>query len=68
MVEVILALTFILLVPLLIYLFFSIVGDMAVDRGHNPWPWWLLSIAWSPIITMIIMVMFFPVLDDDELE
>ncbi len=68
MAEMLLILTAIVLVPALIFLIFSIVGDMAVARGHSPWPWWLLSLAWSPFATMIIMWLFFSVQDEDELE
>jgi len=40
---------------------FAIVGEMAEDRRHNPWPWWLLSLAWSPFAVMFILWLFFPV-------
>lgn len=49
-----------------LYLFLGLVRDMAKERGHNPWPWWLLSLAWSPIPTIIIMWLFFPPLTDED--
>ncbi|OBY25226.1 hypothetical protein [Leisingera sp. JC1] len=44
-----------------VWLVFSLVGDMARARGHNPWPWWLLSIAWSPFASIVILWLFFSV-------
>jgi hypothetical protein len=44
----------------LMYALFALVGDMARDRGHNPWPWWLLSLSWSPIGPIVVMWLFFP--------
>ncbi|WP_065332158.1 hypothetical protein [Tritonibacter mobilis] len=49
------------LMVVIIWALFSLVGEMARDRGHNPWPWWLLSIAWSPIASIIILWLFFSV-------
>lgn len=43
----------------LIFALFQLVGDMAVKRGHNPWPWWLLSLSWSPFGSIIVMWLFF---------
>ncbi len=45
----------------ILYQLFVIVGDMASARGHNPWPWWLLSLAWSPFAVMFILWVFFDV-------
>lgn len=51
----------------LIFALFQIVGDMAVKRGHNPWPWWLLSLSWSPFGSIIVMWLFFePIKDSRE--
>lgn len=50
----------------LIYALFDLVGMMARDRGHNPWPWWLLSLAWSPFATIAILWVFFPLDDEDD--
>ncbi|WP_073032225.1 hypothetical protein [Roseovarius pacificus] len=44
----------------LVYQLFVIVGEMSLRRGHNPWPWWLLSLAWSPFAVMFILWVFFP--------
>jgi hypothetical protein len=45
----------------LIVWLFKTVGEMARRRGHNPWPWWLLSLAWSPFAVMLILWVFFDV-------
>jgi len=45
---------------------FALVGDMARDRGHNPWPWWLLSLSWSPIGSIVVMWLFFDPIDVPE--
>ena len=50
----------------LIFALFKIVGDMAIKRGHNPWPWWLLSLSWSPIGSILIMWLFFDIQDVSE--
>ncbi len=63
-----------LLVPLLvlvfailvIWLIFSVVGDMAKARGHSPWPWWIISVFWSPFGSMIVLWLFFDVADEDQ--
>jgi hypothetical protein len=49
------------LMVVIVWALFSLVGEMARDRGHNPWPWWLLSFAWSPIASIIILWLFFSV-------
>ena len=41
------------------YVLFALVGDMARVRGHNPWPWWLLSLSWSPFGSIVVMWLFF---------
>ncbi len=46
--EIGLPLIFLLVAVLLTCLVFSIVGDMAKARGHSPWPWWIISLCWSP--------------------
>ena len=46
---------------IIIYLsLFVVVGDMAKARGHNPWPWWLLSLVWSVVGSIAILWLFFP--------
>lgn len=45
----------------LIRALFVLVGEMARARGHNPWPWWLLSLAWSPLGAIVVLWLFFPV-------
>jgi uncharacterized membrane protein len=47
----------------LIFALFQTVGDMAVKRGHNPWPWWLLSLSWSPFGSIIVMWLLFKPID-----
>ena len=42
------------------------VGDMAEARGHSPWPWWILFFVWSPFGSMIILWMFFDVLEGEQ--
>ncbi|MCZ4269035.1 hypothetical protein O4H48_14135 [Rhodobacteraceae bacterium G21628-S1] len=61
LVDVILPLFVLALMVVIVWALFSLVGEMARDRGHNPWPWWLLSIAWSPIASIIILWLFFSV-------
>jgi hypothetical protein len=51
-------LVFVVIISLTIALF-ALVGRMARDRGHSPWPWWLLSLAWSPIGSIVVMWLFF---------
>lgn len=62
-IEVILPLFCLALIIVIVWALFSLVGEMARDRGHNPWPWWLLSIAWSPIASIIVLWLFFSVED-----
>lgn len=45
---------------------FAVAGTMARRRNHSPWPWWLLSIAWSPLVSILILWIFFSVSDDDQ--
>lgn len=45
----------------LIYFIFAKVGNMASARGHSPWPWWFISLAWSPFGSMLVLWLFFPV-------
>ncbi|MEW2915300.1 hypothetical protein [Leisingera sp. JC11] len=49
------------LIVLIVWAVFSLIGEMARERGHSPWPWWLISIAWSPIASIVILWLFFPV-------
>jgi hypothetical protein len=57
------------IIPLLVFVafiwltiaLFALVGRMARDRGHSPWPWWLLSVVWSPIGSIVVMWLFFRV-------
>jgi hypothetical protein len=58
-IELIAALLLIAAAIWLTYVLFALVGNMARDRGHNPWPWWLLSLSWSPIGSIVIMWLFF---------
>lgn len=50
----------------IVYQLFALVGDMAEDRGQSPWLWWLLAVFISPFGSMIILWVFFDLLDDDE--
>lgn len=47
----------------LIFALFQTVGDMAVKRGHNPWPWWLLCLYWSPFGSIVVLWLFFKPVD-----
>ncbi|MBY4893828.1 hypothetical protein KUL25_13740 [Rhodobacteraceae bacterium N5(2021)] len=59
------------LVPLIVFLLFiavivwlfALIGGMASDRGHSPWPWWFLSIFWSPFGTIFVLWLFFRKVD-----
>ena len=64
MAETLLALIMFVALCWVIYALFALVGDMARVRGHNPWPWWLLSLAWSPLACIVIMWLFFSVKDE----
>lgn len=61
LINVVLPLLGLALIVVIVWALFSLVGEMARVRGHNPWPWWLLSIAWSPVASIIILWMFFEV-------
>ena len=51
-----------------IYLIFAVEGEMARARGHSPWPWWFISLAWSPFGSMFVLWMFFDVqVEDNEM-
>ncbi len=50
----------------IIYLIFAAVGDMARARGHSPWPWWFISLAWSPFGSMFVLWMFFDLQGKDD--
>ncbi len=65
-VEGLVALIGMLAVLALVWVIFSIVGDMARDRGHSPWPWWIVSLCWSPFGSMIVLWLFFDVVDQGE--
>ena len=54
-----------LVVVLLFWLIFAVVADMAKNRGHSPWPWWIKSVFWSPFGSMIVLWLFFDVVDDE---
>lgn len=45
----------------LIWLVFTIVWEVAEDRGHNPWAWVLVSLCWSPFGSMFVLWLFFVV-------
>ena len=47
----------------LIYFVFAVVSNMARARGHSPWPWWFISLAWSPFGAMVVLWMFFDIQD-----
>lgn len=68
MFEAFVPLLFVVFALLILWLVFSTVGDMAEARGHSPWPWWIISVCWSPFGSMIVMWLFFPVLDEEETE
>ena len=46
----------------------KIVGDMAVARGHSPWAWWFVSLAWSPFGSMFVLWLFFQKLKTNDKE
>ncbi|NOD88372.1 MULTISPECIES: hypothetical protein [unclassified Ruegeria] len=62
--EVGLPLILLLIGVLLFCLIFWAVGEMAKDRGHSPWPWWIVSVFWSPFGSMVVLWLFFDILDD----
>ncbi|MCV2877629.1 hypothetical protein OE699_02085 [Sedimentimonas flavescens] len=45
----------------ILYAIFSIVNDMAIARGQNPWPWLFLALVWSPFGSMFVLWMFYDV-------
>ncbi|MCG7494773.1 hypothetical protein MHM86_14555 [Thalassobius sp. Cn5-15] len=49
----------------LIYLLFAHIGAMARRRGHNPWPWWVISVLWSPFGSIAILWLFFAIKSND---
>jgi len=68
MTDVILGLAGLAAFGLLIAIFFWLlrkVGNMAKARGHNPWPWWILSIVWSLFGSIIILWLFFKVKEEE---
>jgi len=62
--EVLFGLFAIALGVIIIWQLFALVGDMAEEREHSPWPWWILSVIWSPFGSIIILWMFFDVIED----
>lgn len=64
--EALFALFGIALVIIIIWQLFALIGDMAEDRGHSPWPWWILAVMWSPFGSIIILWMFFDVVEDNK--
>lgn len=68
MIEVIGALIGIGLMGVLVWAIFSLIGEMARDRGHNPWAWWFLALAWSPFGSIFVMWLFFPIKDGEASE
>ncbi|CUK19852.1 hypothetical protein RUE5091_04437 [Ruegeria denitrificans] len=66
MLEALLPLLIFTLVILVIWLIFSVVGDMARARGHSPWPWWIISLCWSPFGSMLVLWIFFDVVDEGQ--
>ena len=38
---------------------------MAVARDHNPWPWWIISVIWSPFASIFILWLFFDKVNDN---
>ena len=66
--DVLFGLLAIALVLFIIWQLFALIGDMAEDRGHSPWPWWILAVMWSPFGSIIILWMFFDVVEDKNQE
>lgn len=60
MMDAIFALFFLIFVVGFIWLLFKWIGDMARARGHSPWPWWFISLAWSPFGSIFVLWLFFP--------
>ncbi|WP_155774108.1 hypothetical protein [Rhodovulum sp. MB263] len=56
------------LMAIIVWQFFALVGDMAKDRGHSPWPWWILAVMWSPFGSVIILWAFFDLVEDNDEE
>ncbi len=59
MTELIVSVIFLVILVWLVVSLFEIVGRMATARGHNPWFWWLLSLVWSPLATIVLLWLFF---------
>ncbi|MCL7466263.1 hypothetical protein [Phaeovulum sp. NW3] len=59
MMDTVLVISLVTLMCFFVWHIFALVGEMAKDRGHNPWPWLLLSLAWSPFATIVILWAFF---------
>ncbi len=63
--EALLPFAAITVIGVILYQLFALVGDMATDRGHDPWVWWIISLVWSPVGSIIVMWVFFPIEDDE---
>ncbi|GEM_PF-6752880 len=59
----ILILVYLATVLVVLWLLFATVWRMAEKRGHNPWGWLFISLCWSPVGSIIVMWVFFPILD-----
>jgi uncharacterized BrkB/YihY/UPF0761 family membrane protein len=62
------ALGLLLLFFYFIYQLFALVGDMTDRRGSNPWTWWLIALFWSPITSIVILWIFYDIVEDDEVD
>ena len=47
-----------LALALLVWLF-VVIARMARLRGHSPWPWWIVALVTSPIVTIVLLWLFF---------
>ncbi|MGB0158585.1 hypothetical protein [Thalassovita mediterranea] len=65
MLDTIVAFLFILIFFYAVYALFAHIGDMARRRGHSPWPWWIISVLWSPFGSIAILWLFFEIKPSD---
>ena len=50
-----------IILALIAWLFFAIIWKLAVARGHSPWPWIILSLFWSWLGSIFLLLVFFRV-------
>ena len=53
------ALLTMIIMVMIAWFFFAIIWNLAVARGHSPWPWIFLSLVWSWFGSIILLLLFF---------